>query len=250
MANHASTDEIVLTAYNTSKQYWKEFIGFPIAISAGFFLLMGIFTWLSTTTGGMGGLLFLVFLAFSVLWVAYFGAQVKWCEQLHQGATSIDLKEGLRYGLSRFWGVIGTGLLTWIKIVLWTLLLILPGYYKGLMYSKSIYVSILEQKSGGDANRISEAIVKKAGPIRTLSNLMGVTTLWYLATFILVILAALVSGLFGMAHDMLGLIVGSVLMGGVMAFSGTVFMLYFHFEYLSFRDEAQTEVNQLKKALS
>ena len=251
MPNHASTDEIVQAAWNASKTYWKEFVLLPIIVSVAFFLLLGL---LSATilsySSGFSGIVLLLAIAAGIFAVSYYGAQVKWCEEIHNGAKTIDIQDGLKFGLSRFWGLVGTALLTGIKTFLWMLLLILPGYYKGIMYSKSTRVSILDGISGGDANRISEAIVKKAGPIRTFSNLMGVTTLGVVAMYLLIALALLFAGFFGVMNEYAGLIVGGVLGGGAYAFAITVITVYFHFEYLYYRDEAKAEVAALKKVLS
>jgi hypothetical protein len=250
MANHASTDEIVKAAWNTSKDHWKEFILLPVIASAAFFMLVGVLGWALGPSSGSGSIFFLLSIAIGVFYVSYFGAQAKWCEELHKGAKSIDVQDGLKYGLSRFWGVIGTGLLTAVKTFLWLLLLVIPGYYKGLMYSKSIYVSILDKVSGGDANRISEAMIKKAGPIRAFSNLMGVSFLGIFGMYLLVFVGFLIGAIFGMVHEVVGAVVIGLLGGGAYAFAMTVMMVYFHYEYLYFRDEAKTEVAALKKALS
>ncbi|MFT7183895.1 MAG: hypothetical protein ACI9QC_000220 [Oceanicoccus sp.] len=254
MANHATTDEIVKAAWNASKKHWKEFILLPLLTSIAFLLLIAVPLGLFEKYGAPSYLIALLFslglIAAGVFMAAYFAAQAKWCEEIHKGAKSIDVQEGLKFGLSRFWGLIGTLLITGVKIILWMMLLVLPGYYKALMYSKSIYVSVLDGVSGGDANRISEAIVNKAGPIRAFSNKIGVTMLGMLAMYLLLIFSTLFAFFFGLVHEVAGVIALVVIGGASYAFSMTVMMLYFHFEYLYFRDEAKAEVAKLKKALS
>jgi|GEM_PF-2252736 len=251
MAEHASTDDIVKMAYESCKTHWKEFIGFPILISLLFGLMFGAVFYLVFAISHLTiGLLPFLYLLMIVFWITYLGAQVKWCEEIYKGRKNIDLQKGLSYGLSRFWGTLGTYLLTGIKILLWMLLLILPGYYKALMYSKSVHVSILEKKSGGDANRISEAIVKKAGPIRTLSNLFGVGILGEIILALVWLASLILSGVLSYMNDSLGIIISGIIMTISIAFILSLIFVYFHFEYLYFRDEAKKEVNKLKKALS
>jgi len=250
MANHASTDEIAMAAYKASTKYWKEFIALPLVVTTvGTLLIVAIISFTSSPVG-IGTTALLLMLGLWVFWIAFFGAQVKWCEEIHKGAKSIDIQDGLKYGLSRFWGVLGTAILTSIKVVLWMLLLILPGFYKGVMYSKSMHVSILDKISGGDANRISEAIVKKAGPVRTFSNLIGIGFLSAIATYIVMAIALLFGAIFGLVHELTGAFVMFLLYGVGIALVTTVTYVYFHFEYLYFRDEAKAEVTKLKKALS
>jgi len=250
MANHASTDEIAMAAYKASTKYWKEFIALPIVITTVLSILFGVIVTLTSSPVGLGSVAFLLMLALAVFWVAFFGAQVKWCEEIHKGAKSIDIQDGLRYGLSRFWGIIGTTLLTMVKTILWMLLLVLPGFYKGLMYSKSVHVSILDKISGGDANRISETVVKKAGPVRTFSNLVGIGLLSTIATYVVMAIALLLSMFFGLVHEFAAAFVFILIYGAGIALVTTVTYVYFHFEYLYFRDEAKAEVTKLKKALS
>lgn len=250
MANHASTDEIALAAYNASKKYWKEFILLPLVVTIVVSLLIGVIITFSPSTIGTRSITLVLMIGLWIFWIAFFGAHVKWCEDIHKGKKSIDIQEGLKYGLSRFWGILGTAFLTMIKIMLWMILLILPGFYKGLMYSKSIHVSILDKISGGDANRISEAIIKKAGPIRSFSNLMGIGFLSSIAVYIVMALALLIGGIFGLVNDLAGGFMIILLYGAGVSFVTTVTYTYFHFEYLYFRDEAKSELSKLKKAFS
>ncbi len=146
--------------------------------------------------------------------------------------------------------MIGTALLTGIKVVLWCFLLIIPGYYKAIMYSKSVKVSQLEKISGGDANRISQKMVSSSGFMRTLGNMMAVGVVASVLFYVYAALALVVAAIFGMAHEMLGLIVGAVLAGAGMVVLVTFTMVYNAYEYLIYRDENKAELAVLIKTLA
>lgn len=243
-----TTDFIAKAAWETTKARWKEFMVLPLIVAAVTFGIMGFLA--SSGSGPAFFVVFILYIGFMVFMVAFSTAVTKWCSDLYSGAKEIDIEGGLRYGLSRFWGVVGTSLLTGLKVMLWALLLIIPGYYKGLMYSKSIKISQLEKISGGDANRISQKMVSEAGPLRTLGNMTAVGFVAVLVFYIYLALSALVGGLFMMAHEGLGLLIIGLLGGAGMVTLMTFMMVYNAYEYLIFRDETKAAVAPVMKALS
>lgn len=243
-----TTDFIAKTAWDTTKARWKEFMLLPVIVVAVTSAVMGFL--FNTGSGAAAFVAFLLYIALMVFMVTFSTAITKWCSDLYSGTKELDIEGGLRYGLSRFWGVIGTGLLTGLKVVLWAFLLIIPGYYKGLMYSKSIKISQLEKISGGDANRISQKMVSEAGPLRTLGNMTAVGFVSTLVFYIYVALAFLVGALFMMVHEGLGAMIVGLLMGAGMVVLMTFIMVYGAYEYLIFRDETKAAVAPVMKALS
>ena len=242
-----TTDFIAKTAWEITKARWKEFMVLPVVVVAVTFLVIGLLV--SSGSSAALGVSALLYLALMVFFVSFSTAVTKWCSDLYSGAKELDVQGGLKYGLSRFWGVLGTGLLTALKIMLWAILLIIPGYYKGLMYSKSIKVSQLEKISGGDANRMSEKMVSGSGVMRTLGNMMAISVVSLLFFYIYLALDVVVGGLLSMVYQPLGLVVAGVLMAAGMVALMTFTMVYGAYEYLIFRDENKAELAALAKAL-
>lgn len=243
-----TTDFIAQAAWDVTKTRWKELMALPLAVVAGIMIVMGLL--LQTGAGAAMAVAIVLYIALMVFFVAFSTAVAKWCSDLYSGAKELDIEGGLKYGLSRFWGVIGTSILTAIKIVLWALLLIIPGYYKGIMYSKSIKVSQLEKISGGDANRISQKMVSSSGFMRTLGNMMAVGVVSTVIFYVYAALALLVGGLFSMASEVLGIVVMGLLFSAGMVVLATFMMVYNSYEYLIYRDENKVELTALMKTLA
>lgn len=243
-----TTDFIAKAAWDTTKSRWKEFMILPVIVVAVSFAVMGFL--FNTGSGAAAVVAGLLYIALMVFMVTFSTAITKWCSDLYSGAKEIDIEGGLRYGLSRFWGVVGTGLLTALKVMLWMLLLVIPGYYKGLMYSKSIKISQLEKISGGDANRISQKMVSEAGPLRTLGNMTAVGLVATLVFYIYFALVLLVGAILIMVHEGLGSVIAGALGAVGMVTFMTFMLVYNSYEYLIFRDETKTAVDPVRKALS
>lgn len=243
-----TTDFIAQTAWEVTKTRWKELMALPLAVVVVTFLVMGLLM----STGSIAALVvsLLLYLGLGVFSVAFSTALTKWCSDLYAGAKELDIEGGLKYGLSRFWGVIGTGLLTGIKVILWCLLLVIPGYYKAVMYSKSIKVSQLEKISGGDANRISQKMVSSSGFMRTLGNMMAVGVVSTICFYIYLVLAFVVAALLGYVHEMIGMVIAGALVGAGVVALGTFMQVYSAYEYLIYRDENKAELTTLMKTLS
>jgi len=199
-------------------------------------------------------------LGLCVFFVSFGTAVSKWTESIYSGKKTINLKEGLRYGLSRFWGVIGTHILTTIKMFLWMLLLIIPGYYKAITYSFSTKISALEKISGGDANRLSEMLVKRSGFLRTLGNMMAISIILVIIIYIYMAISFLIGVSLGAMGDLGANIMESIAMTIVgITISGLVglgfltmgvFMHVFKtYEYLIYKEENETEFAKMAKIL-
>ncbi len=243
-----TTDFIAKTAWDVTKTRWKEMMGLPVAVVAITFVVIGLLV--QTGAGAAVAVAVVLYIALVVFGIAFTTAVSKWCSDLYSGAKELDIEGGLKYGLSRFWGVLGTSLLTGIKIALWSLLLLIPGYYKAITYSKSVHVSQLEKISGGDANRISQKMVLSSGFMRTLGNMTAVGTVASLFFSIYLALAALVGTLFFMASQTLGMILIAILLSAGVVVLTTFMLVYAAYEYLIFRDENKTELTALMKTLA
>ncbi len=252
-----STDFIAKTAWNTTLERWKEFMLLPAVVSIVFFAIVALavnFTYAYGSEGPVGLVLLIVYIAYLVFVSCFYTAVTKWCSDLYAGKTIIDIEEGLRYGLSRFWAQLGTQILTAIKIALWSMLLLFPGLYKALMYSQSVKISQLEGIAGGDANRLSSKLVENAGILRTLGNFLAIQTVSMLALYLYIALVFAVavplmaSGLesFG---GVLGGIVAGVLFTVGMVFMMTFLMVFMNYQYLIYRDENKTEMAKMVKTL-
>jgi len=235
-------------AFETTKTYWKEFMGLPAAVSIAFIVATILISRIGMN-GPVVALFIVMYIAFIVFMISFGTAMAKWCEEIFGGKKEFSIEAGLRYGISRFWGVLGTILLTALKVFLWTLLLVLPGYYKGLLYSQSIKVSQLEGVSLGDANRISQMLVSKSGILRTLGNMMAIGITAMLGFYLLLLLAFGVAALMSLINSTLGAIVMGILFASLMVIMTTFMMVFRTYEYLLYREENKTDLANLTKVL-
>lgn len=256
-----STDYIAKQAWDMTKTHWQELMLLPILAGIIFMALQALNIWIfvgfekfmdgSFVLGAAPGLISLILnIAAFVFAIAYSTALLQWCEKVHEGKKDLDVMNGLRFGLGRFWATIWTMILTGIKIFLWLFLLIIPGLYKGVQYRFSIKVAQLEKVSGGDANRISQMLVMKSGFLRTIGNWQAVSTVATIALYIGLGLSVLLGGLFALIAPALGAIIFIVLIPAVSIFFLVFLVMFKNFHYLAFREENKTELANLKKALS
>lgn len=246
-----TTDFIAKLAWQHTKTQWKVFIASPILGLLGLGLLSILFTWLSHWIGIIGGILsFLTGIASFLFMLSYGGATTKWCEELYKGATTLDIQAGYRYGLSRVLGSLGTAILMTIKIFLWTLLLVIPGYYKMVQYKHSIAISRLEKISGNKATQLSQKLVMEAGWLRTLGNMAAFGILWTLALYLALIPVFIIGWIFGLIHPIAGFVVGGFV-AWVLFITLVAIMANFNtFEFLVYRDENSKAFNEAKNALA
>lgn len=244
-----STDFIAGLAWQSTKTYWKEWIAFPAAVSAVGVGLMAIILMNGATIPAAAFLVIVLYLALLVFWMVFSTAVAKGCSDVYAGKKELTLKEDLSYGLSRFWGMLGTGLLTGLKIFLWTLLLILPGVYKGIMYSQSIKISQLEKVSGGDANRMSQSLISSAGVLRTLGNYMAIGVVSTIAFYIYLMAALLVAVLLSQASEELATVIAGLLYAAGTAVFGLFVLLFGNFQYMVYKSENKDALAKLAKTL-
>jgi hypothetical protein len=259
-----STDYIALLSWEAVTTQWKAFLGM-LVLPWAILIVLGVILGLTkASTGFMGSFqdwiafIQLGYLACILYFLVYGGATSKWCESLFAGQKNLSIKEGMRYGLSRLGGSLGTTLLTLVKCFLWLLLFFLPGIYKMFMYSMSIQISHLEKISGGDANRLSQKLIKEAGPLRTVGNYSALAFLFYLVFVGLYIIGLLSIPAFAMMNQseesiavavpIIGIIL-SVLFVVVML-GVTVFAVCFrNFQYLVYREENKAYFQKAIKEL-
>ncbi len=264
-----STDDIAVRAWNATRKHWMEFILFPILVTIVFGILQVINFALFMDAPSVAFIVMTALcLTYFVFTMSFFTALAKWSSELHKGAKKISIQDGLHYGLSRFWGVLGTCILTYIKIVLWTMLLVLPGIYKGTQYLHSIQVSQLDGVSGGEANKLSKAVIMNAGILRTFSNMLGIHNLVFILTYAAfvipcIFLAVAFPGLFiadgidpnvfiGAQFGAIAFICAalfSLVMLVIVPLATTFMLIFINFHYIMLRDEQKTAFNKAKKAL-
>jgi hypothetical protein len=256
-----STDYIAKQAWNMTKTYWQELMLLPILAGIIFMALQALNIWIfvgfdrfmngNFTLGAAPGLIsFILNIAAFVFAIAYSAALLQWCEKVHGGGKDLDVMNGLRFGVGRFWATLWTMILTTIKIILWLFLLVIPGLYKGVQYRFSIKAAQLEKVSGGDANRISQMLVMNSGFLRTIGNWQAVSTVATIAFYIALGLSAVLGTLLALIAPALGAIVFIVLIPAVFIFFLIFLVMFKNFHYLAFREENQAELTKLKKALS
>ncbi len=260
-----TTDYIAKLSWDALRDHWKAFVLIPlvplalmIGIGGGASLGASMFGF-GKSLEAMFAIIQLVYLATVLFFLVYSTAAAQWCSTLFSGGKELDIKGGLRYGLSRLGGVLGTSILTGLKCMLWFMLLILPGLYKGLTYSQSIHISQLEKISGGDANRLSKVLIREAGILRTLGNYMALFALFYcgfivfyvaaFAVFMPVVLTSAQNGSpeeagFGIALLFIGILFFAFY-AGMMAFM----MCFGNFQYLVYRDENKVAFQKAIKNL-
>jgi hypothetical protein len=178
--------------------------------------------------------------------ITYLNASAKWCEELHK-KKKLKFKAGLKYGFSRFWGVLGTLILTIVKTILWTLLLILPGIYKSIMYMHSIQISQLEKISGGDANALSEAMIAKAGPLRTLGNFQAIQTVVTILVYVVMAIIIGISFASAIQYPLAGSLIGGLLGAATFGFMIAYLNTFINFQYLYYRDESKSLITKMKR---
>ncbi|MBU0981078.1 hypothetical protein KKC94_00115 [Patescibacteria group bacterium] len=246
-----STDLIAKSAWDATLKYWKEFIVLPFIVTVILCLIQFLVVMQmgenSKTTLAVS---ILITLTLTVFGIAFATAVLKWCADIFSGKKEIDVAEGIKYGLSRFWGVVGTSLLTTIKIFLWALLLILPGLYKAVQYSQSVKISQLEKLSGNKANLISQKLIMSVGFLRTLGNIMAIQTVVMVAIYVFIALIYLVGFLliFIVPPTPVIIVLGIIVIGASL-FAGTFLYVFTNFQYLYYRDEQKTLMAKTKEAL-
>jgi len=244
-----TTDYIAKLAYTTTKDHWKKLVGLPVTVTAGAFAILGLLDKIGENTAPIISLMALIGLGLFVFMICFGTAVTKWTETIYKGKKTIDIEEGLRYGLTRFWGVIGTWLLTMLKTFLWALLLLIPGYYKGITYSFSIKISQLEKISGGNANRLSQMLVKNSGFLRTLGNIASIGIIIGLFFYIYLLASLLLGGVFTSANESIGIILMTILFSIGTAVSAVFMMIFKNYEYLLYKEENKTEFAEMLKKL-
>ena len=185
-------------------------------------------------------------LIYMIIMICYKNAAAFWCQNIHKG-KKFQFKKGLIYGKSRFWGVVWTTFISIIKVILWSLLLILPGIYKAIAYIHSIQVSQLEKISGSDANRVSQTFVRGSGMLRTIGNLFSISTVVIFATYILFAVVFLASFLLLSSNPVAAEIVTAVIISIISMISGMYLQIFMNFQYLIYRDENKSALTKMKR---
>jgi hypothetical protein len=95
--------------------------------------------------GGLGSLIFQTALAFMMTGALTYGV----VQQLRGEPASVA--EALNQGVASFFRVLGTSLLVGLRVVLWSLLLYVPGIIEQVRLYVAIPAAVMEGKSAGEA---------------------------------------------------------------------------------------------------
>jgi hypothetical protein len=244
-----TTDFIAQKAFEATKTNWKLFVLFPILLSLT--PLVPIFLMEQTQLLKADSLNIILIsavllIAYLVVFAIFKTAVTFWCQAIHKG-KKVKFKDGMAYGKSRFWGVLWTGFITIVKIILWSLLLVLPGIYKTLMYIHSLHASRLEKLSGSDANQISQTLVRGSGTLRTMGNMMSVFTVVILSTYILFAVVFVATYLLMTSNPVAAEIVSAVIISFISMTAGMYLEVFMNFQYLYYRDENKNALSKLKR---
>ncbi len=151
------------------KKWWQNinsFIGiyaWGIAYAVLVMIIASLLSWLLSFLGsGIFVRLLQIILVFSaILMMIYFFLRttiglVLFIKNDYQGKSKEIFIESKTY----FWAYLGVSLLTAILVLLWALLLIIPGIIFSIFYAFAAYVFFFEGKKGMDALRRSKDLVK------------------------------------------------------------------------------------------
>jgi len=129
----------------------------PLAAAA---LIMGLNLWLGGGDNGSASAIVAVIVFIAALIAAYYfirgyiGAFLL-LKKNYEGEEMAIFKETAAY----FWPYLGLVLLTALFVLLWTLLLIIPGIIYGVFYSFAVFAFFFEDKRGLAAIRRSASLV-------------------------------------------------------------------------------------------
>jgi len=251
-----STDLIAKMAWDTLKTQWEAFFLLPLLVMVG----VNALNYFSLDLLGQQKTI-LISILMIIAEVVFFGAfgtaMAKWCSELYSGKKEIDIASGLRFGLSRFFPLIWTWIVSFFKLCLWGMLFVLPGYYHVITYSQSFKITQLEGLSGGSTNRLSQLLVEESGFLRTLGNYSALLILNYLLFIPLILMGALTTILLTLitspeqlevlAQNMVFpfTVIISIGITAVTALTGT----FGSYQYLIYRDENKKVFDAAKKAL-
>ncbi len=151
---------------NSIKLWWKNIKSFlkiyleALLYPAIAFILSAVFTLLSYYVSALETMAVFFFVIAIILSIYFFTraslAIVFFIDRDYQGNSKSLFDETKPL----FWPYIGLAILSTILIILWTLLLIIPGIVYSIFYSFAIFVFLLENKKGMSALKRSKEIVK------------------------------------------------------------------------------------------
>lgn len=149
-------------AWQIYKTNYKKLIELNLVPVLGFIpivVIMMLYRILGTSSAITNVLLGILLVA-SVLFCIYLGvsAQAGFIKMVQN--LNLGVMEAVNEGRKIFWSYFGLSLLVVVLVLLWTLLLIVPGIVFGIYYSMAMYVLVFENISGKAAINQSKQLVK------------------------------------------------------------------------------------------
>jgi len=152
-------DDLVFGSIKLYKQHWRKFMMMLLAGLLAYLPFYLISAWLAINTNMILGVILVVLFVVALIALIYFGVRSQIGMYLVLKTPTVEFKELFKNTKGLFWKFFGLSLLTGILVMLWTLLLIIPGIIFGIFYSFTLYLLIFEDIKGMDAIRKSKAMV-------------------------------------------------------------------------------------------
>jgi len=118
-----------------------------------------ISAWLAVNANMILGIILVILFLVALVALIYFGVRSQIGMYLILKNPTAKFKELFKNTKGLFWKFFGLSLLTGILVMLWTLLLIIPGIIFGIFYYFALYFLIFEDVKGMNAIKSSKALV-------------------------------------------------------------------------------------------
>lgn len=153
-------DELVSRAFKFYRSNFKQFIwmllvGFLATLPFYLFVfLMGL-----NGVRGAGDIIFGLLAFAAVIFMIYYTVRSQIGLYFILKDPKISFKENFKNTRTHFWKFFGLSLLVGVLVLLWSLLLIIPGIIFGVFYGFAIYILVFENIGGMAAIKKSQQLV-------------------------------------------------------------------------------------------
>lgn len=152
-------DDLAAGSIKLYQQNFKKFV-LMLLVSLGAYLPFYLISeWLKINTNVVLGVVLVILFIASALALIYFGVRAQVGMYLILKNPTMKFKELFKETRGFFWRFFGLSILTGILVLLWTLLLIIPGIIFGVFYSFALYLLVFEDVRGMNAIKRSKALV-------------------------------------------------------------------------------------------
>ncbi len=152
-------DDLVFGSIKLYKEHWRKFMMMLLVSLLAYLPFYLISAWLSVNTNMILGIILVILFVVALVALIYFGVRSQIGMYLVLKTPTVEFKELFKNTKGLFWKFFGLSLLTGILVMLWTLLLIIPGIIFGIFYSFALYLLIFEDIKGMEALKKSKAMV-------------------------------------------------------------------------------------------